>query len=164
MPLILVNTVSQCLGNWMEHDPAGQTLKAVLQELYQRDAVNTYLRDGETETEKKRENMTHSFVAPGIHGCLSMEETNYAQQSPLYWLKQVIWRPPGRRKTPSVDVDYRREFTLEASQQQPECWEGQEIPWLKQGRLAQSPANKPLSNVQGEDNSRAEFSHCGALH
>ena len=68
----------------MEHDPAGQTLKAVLQELYQRDAVNTYLRDGETETEKKREHMTHSFVAPGIHGCLSMEETNYAQQSPLY--------------------------------------------------------------------------------
>ena len=39
----------------MEHDPAGQTLKAVLQELYQRDAINTYLRDGEIETEKKRE-------------------------------------------------------------------------------------------------------------
>lgn len=59
----------------MEHDPAGQTLKAVLRELYQRDAINIYLRDGETETEKKREreNMTHSFVAPGIHGCVSME-------------------------------------------------------------------------------------------
>ena len=39
----------------MEHDPAGQTLKAVLQELYQRDAVNTYLRDGEIETDKKRD-------------------------------------------------------------------------------------------------------------
>lgn len=86
--------------------------------------------------------MTHSFVAPGIHGCLSMEGTNYAQQSPLYWPNKS-YEDPQEGKTPSVDVDYRRGTHWKHTQQQSEVLGREEIPWLKQGRLAQSPANKP---------------------
>ena len=102
MPLILVNTVL-VLGKLNRTWPsrtnsegciAGAVPKRCNQHIFKR------WRDRDREKERERENMTHSFVAPGIHGCLSMERTNYAQQSPLYWLKQVVWRPLGRRKTP----------------------------------------------------------------
>lgn len=109
------------LGNWMEHDPAGQTLKAVLQELYQRDAVNTYLRDGEIETEKKREREHDPQLCGSRYSWMSEHGRNQLCPAvPSVLTKTSHMKTPGRKKTPSVDVDYRREFTLEASQQQSE--------------------------------------------
>lgn len=92
----------------MEHDPAGQTLKAVLQELYQRDAVNTYLRDGEIETEKKREREHDPQLCGSRYSWMSEHGRN--QLCPA--VPSVLTKT-SRMKTPRKEEDSQCEWRLQ---------------------------------------------------
>lgn len=75
--------------------------------------------------------------------------------SPLSVLtKRVLWSEdlPVRGQNLDVDLGWRREFTLQASQQQPTAPGRAGNIFLNTRKLGSTPANKPEGNVQGKRN------------